>query len=64
MFLPIKDDIPTASIPLVTIGLIVANGLVFFHQITIEKNTVEPYLKKNEALHFILNVKVEEQVHG
>jgi membrane associated rhomboid family serine protease len=36
LFLPIKDDIPTASIPFVTIGLIVANGLVFFHQITMD----------------------------
>jgi membrane associated rhomboid family serine protease len=36
LFFPIKDDIPTASIPLVTIGLILANGLVFFHQITMD----------------------------
>ena len=36
MFLPIKDDIPTASFPLVTIGLILANGLIFFHQITLD----------------------------
>ena len=40
------------------------NASPIFHQITIEKNTVEPYLKKNEALHFILNLKVEGQVHG
>jgi Tfp pilus assembly PilM family ATPase len=32
-------------------------------QVTIKKNTVGPYLK-GEALNFILNMKVEEQVHG
>lgn len=35
-----------------------------FHQITIEKNALVPYLRKQEALHFILNLKVEGQVHG
>jgi hypothetical protein len=34
-----------------------------FRQVTIQKSNVEPYLK-GEALHFILNMKVEEQVHG
>jgi type IV pilus assembly protein PilM len=34
-----------------------------FKQVAIQKNSVEPYLK-GEALHFILNIKVEEQVHG
>jgi hypothetical protein len=34
-----------------------------FKQVTIQKNSVEPFLK-GEALHFILNIKVEEQVHG
>lgn len=34
-----------------------------FKQVTIQKNSVEPYLK-SEALYFILNMKVEELVHG
>jgi Tfp pilus assembly PilM family ATPase len=34
-----------------------------FRQVTLQKNSVEPYLK-NDALHFILTMKVEEQVHG
>jgi len=34
-----------------------------FRQATIQKNTMEPYIK-DEALHFILNLKVEEQVYG
>ncbi len=36
MFLPLKDDNPTSTFPLVTIGLILANGLVFFHQISLD----------------------------
>ena len=40
------------------------NTSPMFHQITIEKNAVVPYLRKQEALHFILNLKVEGQVHG
>ena len=36
MLLPLKDDNPTSSFPLVTIGLILANGLIFFHQITLD----------------------------
>ena len=34
-----------------------------FKQVAIQKNSVEPYLK-GEALHFILSIKVKEQVHG
>ena len=40
------------------------NTSPIFHQITIEKNEVIPYLRKQGALHFILNLKVEGQVHG
>ena len=36
MLLPLKDDNPTSSFPLVTIGIILANGLIFFHQITLD----------------------------
>lgn len=34
-----------------------------FKQVSIQKSSVEPYLK-GEALHFTLAIKVEEQVHG
>jgi Tfp pilus assembly PilM family ATPase len=34
----------------------------FFRQAIIQKNTIEPYIE-GEALHFIMNLKVEEQVH-
>jgi len=33
---PLKDDNPTHSVPIVTIGLIVANALVFFYQVSLE----------------------------
>ena len=36
---------------------------LIFQKVTIQKNVVEPYLKA-EALHFILNMKVREQLHG
>jgi type IV pilus assembly protein PilM len=34
-----------------------------FRQVTVQKNAVEPFIK-GEALHFILILKVEAQVHG
>ncbi len=34
-----------------------------FRQVIIKKSSIEPYLK-DEAFHFILNLKVEEQAHG
>ncbi len=36
MFLPLKDDNPTSIFPLVTIGIILVNGLVFFHQMSLD----------------------------
>jgi membrane associated rhomboid family serine protease len=39
LFLPLKDDNPTSTFPLITLGLILANGLVFYHQISLD--TVE-----------------------
>jgi membrane associated rhomboid family serine protease len=39
LFLPLKDDNPTSTFPLITLGLILANGLVFYHQMSLD--TVE-----------------------
>jgi membrane associated rhomboid family serine protease len=36
LLLPLKDDNPTFSFPFVTIGIILANGVIFFHQITLD----------------------------
>ena len=36
MFLPLKDDNPTSTFPLITLGLILANGLVFYHQMSLD----------------------------
>ena len=35
MFLPLKDDNPTNTFPFVTVGLILANCFVFYHQLTL-----------------------------
>jgi membrane associated rhomboid family serine protease len=35
LFLPLKDDNPTHTFSFVTIGLILANCLIFYHQITL-----------------------------
>jgi membrane associated rhomboid family serine protease len=36
LFIPLKDDNPTLTFPIVTVGLILANGWVFFHQISLD----------------------------
>ncbi len=36
MFLPLKDENPTNTFPFVTLGLILVNCAVFYHQITLE----------------------------
>ncbi len=36
MLLPLKDDNPTSSFPFVTIGIILANGFIFYHQLTLD----------------------------
>ena len=36
MFIPLKDDNPTLTFPIVTVGLLLANGWVFFHQISLD----------------------------
>jgi len=36
LFIPLKDDNPTLTFPVVTFGLILANGWVFYHQITLD----------------------------
>jgi Tfp pilus assembly PilM family ATPase len=73
-------DAPKARVEEVTVeGLILGERTLFetslasytmaleasplFRQVSIQTNTVGPYIK-DEALHFILNLKVEEQVHG
>lgn len=35
MFLPLKDDNPTNTFPFVTVGLILVNCFVFYHQLTL-----------------------------
>ena len=40
------------------------NASPIFQQVILQKSSAEAYLKKQEALHFILIMKVEGQVHG
>jgi len=35
LFFPLKDDNPTNTFPIMTVGLILANCLVFYHQLTL-----------------------------
>ncbi len=75
-----KKEAPKARVEEITLeGLILGERTIFetslaaytmaleasplFKQVAVQKNSLEPYLK-GETLHFILNMKVEEQVHG
>jgi membrane associated rhomboid family serine protease len=44
VFFPLKDDNPTSSFSWVTIGLILANGYVFFHQITLDVTQSQTFI--------------------
>jgi membrane associated rhomboid family serine protease len=37
LLIPLKDDNPTATFPIMTIGLILLNGLIFYHQINLNE---------------------------
>ena len=50
MLLPLKDDNPTSSFPFVTIGLILANGLVFYHQITLDFAETQRFISQWGAI--------------
>ena len=50
MLLPLKDDNPTSSFPFVTIGLILANGLVFYHQITLDSAESQRFIAQWGAI--------------
>lgn len=50
MFLPLKDDNPTSTFPLVTVGIILANGLVFFHQISLDVIESQNFIFKWSAI--------------
>jgi len=75
-----KKEAPKAQVEEITLeGLILGEKQIFetslaaftmaleasplFKQVAVQKNSVEPYLK-GETLHFILNMKVAEQIHG
>jgi membrane associated rhomboid family serine protease len=44
LFLPLKDDNPTNTFPFVTLGLILVNCLIFYHQITLNFSAGERFV--------------------
>ncbi len=48
--IPLKDDIPTQTFPLVTIGLIVINVLVYIYQLTLSPEGLETFLFRYGAI--------------
>ena len=48
--IPLKDDIPTNTFPLITIGLISLNILVFIYQLTLSSEGLETFLFRYGAI--------------
>jgi membrane associated rhomboid family serine protease len=48
--IPLKDDIPTRTFPLITIGLIVINVLVYIYQLTLSGDGLETFLFRYGAI--------------
>jgi len=44
LFLPLKDDNPTNTFPVITVGLILANCLVFYHQLTLSLPAAQKFI--------------------
>jgi membrane associated rhomboid family serine protease len=48
--IPLKDDIPTQTFPLITIGLILINVLVYIYQLTLSPEGLETFLFRYGAI--------------
>ena len=48
--IPLKDDNPTHSLPLITVGIIVVNCLVFIYQLTLSSEGLETFLFRYGAI--------------
>lgn len=48
--IPLKDDNPTQSAPIVTIGLIVINSLIFIYQLNLSPEGLEAFLYRYGAI--------------
>lgn len=55
MLLPLKDDIPTSSFPVVTIGIILANALVFYHQLGLGIEENEQFILQWGAIPYAIS---------
>lgn len=48
--IPLKDDIPTQTVPLITIGIIVLNILVYLYQLTLPGESLENFIFQYGAI--------------
>jgi membrane associated rhomboid family serine protease len=48
--IPLKDDNPTQSTPVITVGLIVLNGLIFIYQLSLSPEGLETFLFRYGAI--------------
>ncbi|MEW6184886.1 MAG: rhomboid family intramembrane serine protease [Thermodesulfobacteriota bacterium] len=48
--IPLKDDNPTHSLPLITVGIIMVNCLVFIYQLTLSSEGLETFLFRYGAI--------------
>jgi len=61
--IPYKDDNPSHSIPFITIGLIIANTIIFFVQITSGADPRQVVLAYGAIPHFLLTFKTVQPIH-
>ncbi len=55
MLLPLKDDIPSSTFPFVTIGIILTNALVFYHQLALGFEENEQFIMQWGAIPFYIS---------
>ncbi len=55
MLLPLKDDIPNSSFPVVTIGIILTNALVYYHQLALGFEENEQFIMQWGAIPFYIS---------
>jgi membrane associated rhomboid family serine protease len=55
LLLPLKDDIPTASFPVVTLGIILTNALVFCHQLALGVEESEQFILRWGAIPYAIS---------
>ncbi len=62
MFIPLKDDNPTHSFPLVTLGIVILNGLIFFHQLNLDPQQSTNFIYQWGAIPYQITHQVVLQI--